>query len=143
MRYKVFLDTNVLLSGIFFEGNESRILDFVEIEFITSEDVVDELFAVIKKKIKYLRERTLEVALVETEHALSDIAVIQRGKYTKKIPEAGRLISHKKDIPILAAVLSVKPDCFLSGDAHFHTDKVKDVVTVMTAKEFLDKIRKK
>ena len=27
MRYKVFIDTNILLSGIFFEGNESRIFD--------------------------------------------------------------------------------------------------------------------
>jgi len=143
MRYKVFLDTNILLSGIFFEGNESRILDFVEIEFITCEDVVYELFAVVKKKIKYLRERTLEIAIIETERALSDIAIMQRSKYTKKIQEAGRLISHKKDIPVLAAVLSVKPDYFLTGDGHFHTDKVRDVVAVMTAKEFLDTIRKK
>ncbi|MEW6419288.1 MAG: hypothetical protein AB1480_14450 [Nitrospirota bacterium] len=30
MRYKVFVDTNILLSGIFFDGNESRIL--VEID---------------------------------------------------------------------------------------------------------------
>lgn len=30
MRYKVFLDTNILLSGIFFEGNESKILDLIE-----------------------------------------------------------------------------------------------------------------
>jgi len=27
MKYKVFVDTNILLSGIFFEGNESSILD--------------------------------------------------------------------------------------------------------------------
>jgi len=26
MRFKVFVDTNILLSGIFFEGNESMIL---------------------------------------------------------------------------------------------------------------------
>jgi hypothetical protein len=29
MKYKVFVDTNILLSGIFFEGNESKILDLV------------------------------------------------------------------------------------------------------------------
>ena len=39
MRYKFFLDTNILLSGIFFEGNESKVLDFVELYLITSEDV--------------------------------------------------------------------------------------------------------
>lgn len=43
MRYKVFVDTNILLSGIFFDGNESRILDLVELDLVTSEDVVDEL----------------------------------------------------------------------------------------------------
>ncbi len=43
MRYKVFLDTNILISGIFFEGNESKILDLVELDLITCEDVVEEL----------------------------------------------------------------------------------------------------
>ncbi|MEW6109634.1 MAG: putative toxin-antitoxin system toxin component, PIN family [Nitrospirota bacterium] len=143
MRYKVFLDTNILLSGIFFEGNESKILDLIEIEFVTSEDVVDELFEVVKKKLKHLKERNLEIALAETDRALSDIVVVQRSKYAKKVHEAESLISHKKDVPILAAVLSVKPDYFLTGDSHFFTDKIKDAVTVMTAREFLDKIKMK
>jgi hypothetical protein len=43
MKLKVFVDTNILLSGIFFEGNEAKILDLVEIELLTGEDVVDEL----------------------------------------------------------------------------------------------------
>lgn len=143
MRYRVFLDTNVLLSGIFFEGNESMILDLVEVEFITSEDVIDELFKVVKKKLKYLKERSLEIAIAETERALGDINIIQKSKYIKKVQEAEGLISHKKDVPILAAVLSVKPDYFLTGDLHFFADKVKAAVTVMTAREFLDIIKKK
>ena len=49
MRYRVFLDTNILLSGIFFEGNESRVLDLVELDLITSEDVVNELHEVVRK----------------------------------------------------------------------------------------------
>lgn len=44
MRYRVFLDTNILLSGIFFEGNESKILDLVELDLITSEDVIAHKF---------------------------------------------------------------------------------------------------
>ncbi|MBF0560089.1 MAG: PIN domain-containing protein [Nitrospirae bacterium] len=69
MRHKVFLDTNILLSGIFFEGNESRILDMVELDLVTSEDVVDELQVVIRKKLKYLKERTFEIAIDETYKA--------------------------------------------------------------------------
>ena len=39
MKLRGFVDTNILLSGIFFEGNEAKILDLVEIELLTCEDV--------------------------------------------------------------------------------------------------------
>jgi predicted nucleic acid-binding protein len=74
------------------------------------------------------------------ERALSDIGIIPRLSYNQKIKDAEKLISHKKDIPILAAVLFAKPDYFLTGDVHFFADKVRKVVTVMTAKDFLDKV---
>jgi predicted nucleic acid-binding protein len=141
MIYKVFLDTNVLLSGIFFEGNESVILDSTGLDLITSEDAVVELQRVVKKKLKYLRERTFEIAVTETEKALTDITVIQRKKYSHKIKEAEFLVKHKKDIPILAAVLYAKPDYFVTGDAHFFTDNIKSVVNVITARDFLAKIK--
>ena len=143
MRFKVFVDTNILLSGIFFEGNEARVLDLVEIDLVTSEDNVAELRTVVAKKLRYLKGRTLEIALAETERSLSDIPVIKRSKYGNRIKEASSLISHKKDIPILAAVLAVKPDYFLTGDTHFLTEKVKRVVSVMSAKDFFEKMPKK
>jgi predicted nucleic acid-binding protein len=143
MKYKIFLDTNILLSGIFFEGNESSILDMVELDLITSEDVVLELRKVVRRKLKYLKERTFEIALAETEKALTDIVVIPRAKYNHKFKEAELLIRHKKDIPILAAVLHVKPDYFLTGDRHFFTESVKKVVNVMTAGDFLARIKSK
>jgi predicted nucleic acid-binding protein len=141
MKYKVFVDTNVLLSGIFFEGNESGILDMVELNLITSEDVVNELRKVVRKKLKYLKERTFEIALAEIEKALSDIVIIPRSKYNHKLKEAEFLIKHKKDIPILAAVLYIKPDYFLTGDGHFFTDNIRSVVNVITAVDFLAKIK--
>ena len=141
MKYKVFVDTNVLLSGIFFEGNESGILDMVELDLITSEDVVNELRKVVRKKLKYLKERTFEIALAEIEKALNDIVIIPRSKYSHKLKEAEFLIRHKKDISILAAVLYVKPDYFLTGDGHFFTDNIRSVVNVITAVDFLAKIK--
>jgi predicted nucleic acid-binding protein len=84
MRYKVFVDTNILLSGIFFEGNESHI---------------------------------------------------------HKLKEAESLIRHKKDVPILAAVLYTKPDYFLTGDAHFFTDSIKNMVQVITTRDLLAKVK--
>lgn len=141
MKYNIFLDTNVLLSGIFFEGNESIILDLIELELITCEDVVDELKSVIRRKLKYLSARNLEIAISEIERALSDIKIIPRTKYVHKIKEATELITHKKDAPILAAVISAKPNYFLTGDSHFFTEKIKNVVNVKTAKEFFDEMK--
>jgi predicted nucleic acid-binding protein len=114
MKYKVFVNTNILLSGIFFEGNESSILDMVELDLITSEDAIVELRRVVRKRLR---------------------------KYSHKLKEAEFLIKHKKDIPILAAVLYVKPDYFLTGDAHFFTENIKSIVNVITARDFLEKIK--
>ncbi len=141
MRYKVFVDTNILLSGIFFEGNESMLLDMVELDIVTSEDVVDELLTVVRKKFKYLKERTFEIAVAETKEALTDISIIPHSKYNHKLKDAESLITHKKDIPILAAVLYAKPDYFLTGDAHFFTEKIKRIVNVSTAKDFIRKVK--
>ena len=60
----------------------------------------------------------------------------------KKFPETKELIAHEKDIPILAAALYAKVDYLLTGDSHFSTDKVKAVIKVRTAREFLDEIEK-
>ena len=142
MRYRIFLDTNILISGIFFDGNESKILDMPEVELITCEDVVYELKCVTKKKLKYLDQRNLEIALIEVDRALSDIKVLPREKYLKKSLEAEDLITHEKDIPILAAALYANADYLLTGDLHFFTDKVKSKLKVRKAREFLDEIEK-
>ncbi len=142
MRYGIFLDTNILISGIFFEGNESKILDMVELDLITSEDAVDELKKITKKKLKYLGRRTLEIALSEIDRALYDIEILSSKKYMEKFAKAKELITHEKDIPILAAALHAKVDYLLTGDSHFFTDKVKAVIKVRTTREFLDEIEK-
>jgi putative PIN family toxin of toxin-antitoxin system len=142
MRYRVFLDTNILISGIFFEGNESKILDMTELDLITSEDVVDELKKITKKKLKYLGERTLEIALSEIDRALSDIEILPRKSYTEKFAKSKELIAHEKDIPVLAAALYTKVDYLLTVDSHFFTDKVKAVIKARTTREFLDEIEK-
>jgi predicted nucleic acid-binding protein len=108
MRCRIFLDTNILISGIFFEGNESKILDMPEVDLITCEDVVYELKSITKKKLKYLEQRNLEIALLEVDRALSDIEILPREKYLDKSLESEGLIAHKKDIPILAAALKTQ-----------------------------------
>ncbi|MFH0812440.1 MAG: PIN domain-containing protein [Pseudomonadota bacterium] len=143
MRYRIFLDTNILLSGIFFEGNEAKVLDMPGVDLVTAEDAVDELKKIVRKKLKYLGDRTLEIALLEIERALYDIQVLPRKEYLEEYPKAKELITHGKDVPILAAVLSAKPDYLLTGDVHFFTEKVRSVMKVKTARQFLDRIKRR
>ena len=142
MRYRIFLDTNVLISGIFFEGNGSKILNMIELDLITSEDVINELKKITKKKLKYLGGRTLEIALLEIDRALCDIEILPRKRYMEKFAKAKQLIAHEKDMPMLAAALYAKVDYLLTGDSHFFTNKVKAVIKVRTTREFLDEIEK-
>jgi putative PIN family toxin of toxin-antitoxin system len=141
MRYRVFLDTNILISGIFFEGNESRILNLPEVDLITCEDCVDELYRITRKKLKHLGNRSLELALLELEKAVSDIEVIQRANYRAKLSAAENLMTHKKDIAVLAAAMTAEPDYLLTGDKHFFTSKIRKVLNVKTSVEFLSEIR--
>ena len=108
-----------------------------EIDLVTCENVIEELRKITIKKLKYLGDRSLEVALLELDRAVSDIEVMPKTGYAKKIKAAEQLITHTKDVPILAAVLEVLPDYFISGDAHFFTEKIKNIVKIKTAKEFL------
>ena len=43
MRKKIFVDTNVVISGTFFEGNESKLLSLEDVDLYTSDVVVKEL----------------------------------------------------------------------------------------------------
>ena len=102
---------------------------------------MDELHRITRKKLKHLGNRTLELALLELEKALSDIEVIPRAKYRAKLNAAENLMTHKKDIAILAAAMSAEPDYILTGDKHFFTNKIKKVLNVRTSVEFLSEIR--
>ena len=68
--------------------------------------------------------------------------MLPREKYLKKSLEAEALIAHKKDTPILAAVLYANADYLLTGDSHFLTDKVKSEIKVRNTREFFAEIEK-
>ena len=123
MKLRVFVDTNILLSGIFFKGNEAEVLDLVEIELLTCEDVVDELRKVVKRKLKYLKERTFEIALSETERALSDITIIPRAKYSQKIKEADGADSTQKRCSYPCRSALCKTRLFFNGRFSFFHGK--------------------
>ena len=110
---RVFLDTNVLLSGIVFAGNERELLEAAidgKLELVLSSDVIDEANEVLKKKFpKQVVLFPLFLRMVKHEE-------ISKREYKESEKRCAGLIGDKADVPILAAAIVSKVDYLVTGD---------------------------
>ena len=139
MRKKIFIDANVIISGTFFEGNESKLISLEDVDLYTSDVVIEEVKDVAMRKFKSLKMEDKRIALMEIERSLVDLEVIVKEKdYKECIEKAKKFIRKEKDLKILAAVMTINPDYFVTGDKDFHNFKVKQLVPVRYTKEVLN-----
>ncbi len=112
-KLKVFLDKNVLVSGLVFSGNERKLLDAViggKLRMVLSTDVIDEANAVLERKFpKYAVLFSLFLRLVKHEQ-------IQKRMYRDSEKLYSELIHDKADIVILTAAVKSKSDYLVTGD---------------------------
>ncbi len=128
---RIMLDTNIIISGLAFAGNERKLLDTVyrkNATLIISEYVALETKTVLKKKFPE-KENLLDelINLFKVE-----IAALPSNEEVK---QAESIIRDQKDAVILATALRVKPDVFVSGDLDFHTSKITSIINVIYSKE--------
>ncbi len=137
--FRVILDTNILLSGLFFNGNERKILEMFlqeKIHLILPEHVVAEAKEVIQRKsIGFGKLSIKSEGLFELIANKAQIPKLS--EYGHNFSKAKEIVRDRKDAPILAAVLSVEHDYFLSGDKDFIVLGLK---THISTKELLEKI---
>ncbi len=132
-KYRVFLDTNTLISGIFFSGNEEKLIALSEqgkLTLVVSDFVLEELVDVAERfgvPPEISRDFLLE----------TDLEVVYWKEYQNRIDESKNLIRDEKDVPILAAVLASKPDYLITGDKDFHTTKIKNMIQIIRTLELL------
>lgn len=138
---KIFLDTNILISGIFFSGNESRLLSIPNIEFFTSNIALEELKEVVSRKFVSLKTESKRIAYQEIYKATGDIHIVSERISAKYLMEATTLVKGENDQKILAAVLYIKPDFFVTGDHHFHTAEIKRKVNTRRTTELLKELK--
>ena len=82
---KIFLDTNIFISGFFFDGNERKIVEHrsKNIKYFTSEQVTDEIESVLLNKFnvdnntvkKYVAKIILEFVLIKPKYHLNIINI--------------------------------------------------------------------
>lgn len=134
---KVMVDSNIIFSGLLYAGEPSEILRVLRkrgLRLLIPADELDEIRAVFRRKVSY-REYLLGAFLKTAK-----TRIIPTQRYRGLIPKAVKLIRDKKDAPILACALAVRPDYFVTGDKDFLTEEIQYKVNTITPSRFLKEI---
>lgn len=128
---KVVLDTNVLVSGILWEGNESRVLKLCktnDLKSITSVPIIEELDGVLSGK---------KFDLTQNEVNLAVALVLS---FSKMVYPKNRIDAIENDLSdnrILECAIEGKADLIITGDAHLLALKKYENIQIMNSRDFL------
>jgi putative PIN family toxin of toxin-antitoxin system len=129
---KVFLDTNVLASGIATRGLCSELLESVihDHELLTCQPVLRELERVLAQKFR-LPEAVVAgfLALLKAE------GTVVKSRKNPPIP-----IKDADDIPILACAIAGKADVFVTGDKELLDLRKIEDLTVVSPRELWNQL---
>lgn len=135
---KVVLDTNTLISGLLWDGNEARIIEKAErkeIHLFESMEILDELEGVLKRE-KFSKKLVGKEYTVEK--AVAKIALIAT------LVEAGHTINVIKEDPddnlVLECAISAQATAIVSGDSHLLNLKTYAGIDINTASEFIKRM---
>ncbi len=132
---KVVLDTNSLISGLLWDGNEARIIrkaEKREIRLFISQEILEELEGVLKRE-KF--SKRLEDKEYTVEKAVAKIALI--ATLIKPVHKINVIKEDPDDNRILECAVSVQASVIVSGDSHLLDLKTFAGIDVITASEFI------
>jgi len=127
---KVVLDTNVLMSGIFFAGPPARILT------AWAEDRLD-LLATVDILAEYRRVGSRlrkKYPSIDVDPVLD--LVIRESRIVEPVPVETDACSDKDDLKFLACALAGNADCVVSGDRALLRASGYEGIEVMTPRDF-------
>ena len=114
---KIVLDTNVWLSGIFWDGEASKILEKAEkkdIQIIISEDILSEIIKVLNRESKFQKYiLNLRLSIEDLLRTILSISTLIETKTKLDIIKAD-----PKDNIILEVALEGKAEHIISYDNH-------------------------
>ena len=125
------LDTNILVSAWFWEGNESRIVELAERGIVlgySSPKLIDEL----KSALIYPK---FDLSQEEITSAVSYYGMVLRIVEPRIVVNAIR--EDAADNEVLACALSVKAYAIVTGDRHLLALSTYKGVKISTSREFL------
>ena len=139
---RVVLDTNVVISGIFWRGVPNEILKLIEkkkgIDFIQSIEIFGELSRVIQRgkfaKIAARRELSIDTILESllTACKFYQISRVSRDEVKKEI-----VIDDADDVIFIELAVEAGADYIISGDPHLLDLKEYKKIKIVKPAEFL------
>ncbi len=132
MKYKYFLDANVLISGLIAKGNERNLLEHgrrATLRLVTSDFALQEVRDFLIES-DFKSERIDEYLIY-----LKSICEVIRIS-SDEVRRYWDVLDDKNDVPILAAAIRSKA-ILVTGDKPL-TEKAKKYLTVMNARMVLD-----
>lgn len=130
---KIVLDTNVLVSGIFFSGPPHRILDAWRsgrVQIVLSPAIIDEYRRV-------LDELSAKFEGIEVRQILE--LIISGSEIVEDKPLPKPICNDPDDDKFVAAALTGRADTIVSGDKHLLDACGHKDVAVLRPREFLDR----
>lgn len=130
---RVFVDTNVLISGLVFAGNEFDLLEMARvgtIRLVLAEAVIEEARRVISRRFPEMRdilERFLESA---------DYDWVDRPDQ-EAIQSASVVLRDPDDAEIVASAMLAEPTVMITGDKDLLTGDVRRVVPACRCADYL------
>lgn len=128
---RTMLDTNIIVAGIVFAGNERKLLNTIHLNNVTlvlADFIAEETKTVLRQNFPG-KEAVFDnlLSLLPLDRTpLPPIHLIE---------DARLMIREPKGAVILASAMHAKPDIFVSGDLDFHTSEIKSHINVMHSKE--------
>jgi len=140
---KIVLDTNVVISGIFWKGTPHKILEIIEsrkdIEFIQGIATFNELETVIKrgKFADITRTRALNIDAV-LEALLTVCKFYHISEESKTIVNQDVTLKDPDDLKFIELAIEAGADYIISGDPHLLEIKKCNKIEILNPLEFLN-----
>ena len=127
-RLRVAIDTNILLSALFWRGSPHLVLELAkagEITLVVPDVVRQEAYRVVGR-LKRGSEALIDRLFEGLSQHIETIPPPPRSAVT----QASKLLGDFSDAPILASVIGARPDYFLSGDEDLLSIKPQGAVSI-------------
>lgn len=133
---KVVLDTNVLVSGFFWQGTPEELFILAEKNLITicvTQETLEEFERVLsypkfKQRLARIRKTSAEI--------LDEFLEIAECYPSARLPKP-QIVQDPSDDLFLACALSARASCIISGDAHLLKLQSFRGIPIFTPKQFL------